>query len=100
MRLIFAPNARTDLTQLLLQSRRQWGIRQRNAYKLQIDRALGELTEYPFLGRSRDEISLGLRSYPVGSHLIYYQVQDQAVVILRIIHNRRDIRDEVGLNAP
>jgi toxin ParE1/3/4 len=99
-RVIFAPNARTDYSNLLLHSQRQWGKTQRATYKAQIERVLAELSEFPQLGRARDDISFGLRSHPVGSHLIYYRIEDWGLIVLRIVHHRRDIHDETSLNTP
>jgi toxin ParE1/3/4 len=93
LQLILAPDARTDFADILLYTRRQWGQRQRAAYKTVIDRALRELTGFPNLGRARDEISPGLRRFSAGSQVIYYRVSDKALIVTRIVHSRRDFED-------
>jgi toxin ParE1/3/4 len=96
-RLSFAPDARADLSDILVYTEQQWGKRQRAAYKALIDDALRKLTPYPGIGRSRDDISPGLRSHPVGSHVIYYRASDRELTVNRIVHSRRDITDEMGI---
>jgi toxin ParE1/3/4 len=44
----------------------------------------------PEAGRQRDELKLGVRSFPVGRYLIYYRRSGQYLVISRVIHGMRD----------
>jgi len=55
------------------------------------------LTRHPYIGRARDEdLSPGLRSFPVGEYVIVYRVQDADAVILRVVHASRDIPGLLG----
>lgn len=50
------------------------------------------LARYPRLGRPRDQdLAPGLRSYPVGDYVILYAIDAGDVLILHILHGRRDI---------
>lgn len=50
------------------------------------------LGDNPYLGRSRDDLRHGLRSFPVGQYVIIYRVEGGTdVVILHILHGSRDI---------
>ena len=73
------------------------GVNASATYKAVIDRALRELTEFPNLGRARDEISPGLRSFPAGSHVIYYRVTETELIVTRIVHGSRDFEDGATL---
>lgn len=63
------------------------------------DRVVDSLTErffllarYPHIGRRRDEdLRPGLRSFPAGEYVIIYRVEDDDVLILRVIRASRDI---------
>jgi toxin ParE1/3/4 len=49
------------------------------------------LAGMPDMGRSRNEIEPGLRSFPVGDYLIYYRRRPRGgIVISRVIHGKRD----------
>ena len=74
-----------------------WGRTQRDRYKARIDRALWDLPRFPNLGRARDELLPGLRSHPVGQHVVFYRVTDDEIIISRIIHGRRDIDAVFGV---
>jgi toxin ParE1/3/4 len=49
------------------------------------------LSANPFIGRSRDDLRPGLRTFPVGQHVIVYRVENEDVVILHVFHGSRDI---------
>jgi toxin ParE1/3/4 len=56
-----------------------------------IDEKFQNLSRQPGLGRRREELAAGLRSFPVGRYVIFYlQVQD-CLQIVRILHGARDL---------
>ncbi|HSU05035.1 MAG TPA: type II toxin-antitoxin system RelE/ParE family toxin [Acetobacteraceae bacterium] len=62
------------------------------------DRVVDRITDrllllalHPRLGRRRDELRAGLRSFPVRPYLIIYRIANGDVLILRVLHGRRDI---------
>jgi toxin ParE1/3/4 len=51
----------------------------------------------PYLGRRRDhDLRIGLRTFPVGNYLIVYRIEDDAVLILHVIHGSRRIEALLG----
>ncbi|TWU12167.1 Toxin ParE1 [Symmachiella macrocystis] len=54
------------------------------------------LVRQPLIGESREELLSGLRSFPVGSYVIYYRLLSTgryAVEIARVLHGARDIHE-------
>jgi toxin ParE1/3/4 len=50
------------------------------------------LATHPHIGRHRDEdLRPGMRSLSVGDYVIIYRVENNDVLILHVIHGRRDI---------
>jgi toxin ParE1/3/4 len=49
------------------------------------------LSQYPRMGRARDDLRPGLRSFPVGQYVIIYIISDEDVEILHVLHGRQDI---------
>jgi toxin ParE1/3/4 len=45
----------------------------------------------PEMGRRRDELALGLRSFPVGRYLIFYRPIEDGIEIVRVLSSYRDI---------
>ena len=55
------------------------------------------LARHPYLGRSRDDdFGTGSRSFSVGEYVIVYCVEDDDVLVLRVVHGRRDIEALFG----
>jgi toxin ParE1/3/4 len=55
------------------------------------------LAKSPYLGRARDEdFGYGTRSFAVGDYVIVYCLNDEDVLILRVVHGRRDIEALFG----
>ena len=50
-----------------------------------------QLAENPFAGRERNDAHPGYRSFPEGSHIIFYVVNDDHVDIIGIPHTSMDI---------
>jgi toxin ParE1/3/4 len=45
----------------------------------------------PRAGRAREDVAIGLRSFPCGEYLIFYRVMGARVAIVRVVHGRRDL---------
>jgi toxin ParE1/3/4 len=55
------------------------------------------LASHPNIGRARDaDLRPGLRSFPVGEYVIIYRLQDEDVLILRVLRGSRDIEALFG----
>jgi len=85
-----SPEAENDLDEIW------WYIAQDNpdcADKLldEIEEASQKLARFPNMGRSRDELHPGLKSFPVGMYLIFYMPISGGILIVRILHGMRDI---------
>jgi toxin ParE1/3/4 len=50
-----------------------------------------QLCHSPGMGRTRDEVLPGLRSFPVGRYIIFYRSRGNGVEIARILSAYRDI---------
>ena len=54
-------------------------------------RARCRLAEQPHIGRERPELRQGLRSFAVRTCVIFYQIIDDTVEIVSVVHGSRDI---------
>ena len=55
------------------------------------------LGNFPYAGRPRnDDLGPGRRTFPVGEYVIVYRVQGEDVLILRVVHGRRDLETFFG----
>lgn len=84
--------AETDHDEILLYSLITWGESQSKEVEATINRALDAIANFPFSGGSRPTLGPGVRGRVIGSHIAYYKVMDEKVVVLRILHERRDAK--------
>ena len=54
------------------------------------------LSEWPRLGRARNDWRPGLRGLPAGDYVIFYRITRAGVVIHRLLHGHRDISGILG----
>lgn len=67
--------------------------RNRSAALRQYDalrRTFRMLSRQPLLGAALPELGEGVRCFPVGNYVVYYQPASGGVRILRVIHGARD----------
>lgn len=94
---ILAADARRDLRQILLDTRRRWGDPRRSAYRAALTKALGHLADNPRIGPvwSQDPGRV-VRSLVVRQHRLLYRIAPDAIRILRIVHVRQAVAEELG----
>ncbi len=90
MRLIVSQEAANDLEDLALYIA-EYDIAAALAVVDEIEHRFNTIQRHPDIGRARDELASGLRSYTVKQHLIFYTHDDQAVVIVRVMNGAQDI---------
>lgn len=79
-----------DLFETLVNSEQHFGDVQAEKYIGRLQSAFKTLAASPRIGRSRDELSSGLFSFPAGAHVIYYVFDDDVLEIVRVLDGRRD----------
>ena len=69
----------------------RFGSDQAIKYLLEIDLTFTQIVKNPELGKKRDEIKVGLRSFPKNSHVIFYRLIEDSIRIVRVLHGSRDL---------
>lgn len=58
----------------------------------QIEAHARQLLTHPLMGRGRDELASGLRSWPTSTPYLLFYFQDEAgIIIARVLHHARDV---------
>jgi toxin ParE1/3/4 len=47
--------------------------------------------QFPESGRLRENISPGVRSFPVRPYVVFYRVDENTIMVLRVLHGKRDV---------
>jgi len=82
--------AENDLEEIWIFGLDNWGLKQADDYHGQLISMCRYLSENPLLGKSQDYIAEGLRSYPCGSHRLFYMVSNDCITVVRILHQSMD----------
>lgn len=90
-----APRARRDLQEAWIYSRGRWGRRRADAYIRDLTTIIERLAENPALGQSYDEIRAGYRKHPADSHMLFYMIRDETIVVVRALHQQMDVEDKL-----
>ncbi len=84
--------AKTDLKRIAIFTQKEWGREQRNVYLKQFDDAFHMLADTPLVGKACDNIKMGFKKFPIGSHVIFYKdCSNSSTLIVRILHKRMDV---------
>jgi len=91
MNLVFSAHARHDLVEIWLTiAQNDPGVADRILAELEAKCSL--LRRHPYLGRRRNELLPGLRSFPRRPFVIFYRVPDTSTVeIIPVLDGRRDL---------
>ncbi len=64
-----------------------------------LDEKLGLLATQPLMGRARNELAAGLRSFPFGRYVIFYVPLADGIDVVRVLHSSRDVDLALGDDA-
>ena len=56
-----------------------------------LDKQFRVLATQPKMGRARDELAPGVRSFPFGRYVIFYVALDDGIDVVRVLHSVRNI---------
>jgi toxin ParE1/3/4 len=88
--IVLQPRAKADLSDIW-QFIAEDSDDQADAFIDLIDQKFQLLAQQSGLGRRRDELPEGLRSFPAGRYVIFYLPIPGGVQIVRVLHGARDI---------
>ena len=73
-----------------------WNENQADKYYALLINSCQNLVKTPFVGKKYDEISLNLRGYKAGKHIIFYQsITKDEVLIIRVLHETMDLKKRI-----
>lgn len=85
------PRALKDLDAIADHTLTTWGEFQAEKYLAEIEKCFERLGAHTELGRARNDIGEGYRSYRQGAHLVFYIVDGELVTIIGIPHMAMDV---------
>lgn len=64
-----------------------------------LDEKFELLAKQPMIGRARDELAAGVRSFPFGRYVIFYGTTYDGIDVVRVLHSARDV-DAASIDEP
>lgn len=92
MSVLFTRKAREHIRAIRLYSLRKWGPAVAEAYATSLRVTMTDILDrYPSPGRDRSEdLYVGVLSFPVESHIIYYREVPAGIEVLAVLHQTQD----------
>jgi len=79
-------DAQSDLIEIRRYTQQQWNDAQSKKYLSELRQTIGLLAETPSIGKSRPEVGIDVLSFPHASHVIYYVMHEQELVVFSVLH--------------
>lgn len=68
----------------------KFGETQAIQYLIQLEKTIKKLAENPTIGKERYEFNAPTLSFPYVSHVIFYRITNNGIIIGRILHGSQD----------
>lgn len=95
IRLVLRPGARRDLADIWRYTADQWGATQANLYTSAMVREIENALAFPGTGSPVAGLPKDYRKLTSGKHRIIYRCSDTDLIVVRIIHERQDVPDDL-----
>jgi plasmid stabilization system protein ParE len=86
-----APEAKADLVELWFYVASERSIETADRLVDSITARFLLLSKHPRVGRRRDDLRTGIRSFPVGNYIVLYRIEGDDVLIQRVVRGSRDL---------
>jgi toxin ParE1/3/4 len=83
--------ARADLESIWVYTVERWGVERAERYLQGLFDCFEELAANPWLGRKRDDVNAGYRSFPQGRHVVFYLIASAGIEVIGIVHQSADV---------
>lgn len=88
----FSVLAEEDLNGIYVYTYKRFGPEQADSYNELLIRCVERIAETPAIGRTTENITANYLRYNCQSHAIFYEVLDDGVLIIRVLHQRMDFK--------
>ena len=90
MRYVLSTAASIDLEEIYLYGFIQFGENQADEYVLSIENKLNIICDNPKIGRLDKRVNPAVRRFECESHVIFYDVHEGYISVIRILHGATD----------
>lgn len=91
MKVNISKQAELELLEIALYTLVEYGVEQQIKYENDFNQLFDRLRNQPFLGINATDIKPDLYKIVCNSHIVFYRVNENEILIARILHGSRDI---------
>lgn len=95
LKIVLRPRARADLLQISRYTKDEWGESQAKRYVEDLRRQFEFAAEFPATGDPAVGLPSEYRKVRSGSHRAIYRCTETELVVVRVLHAREDVPDEL-----
>lgn len=91
LRILITPQAQLDLEEIFQYTLKTWGINQAEKYQDDLHNGMVQVAIDPKMGSDYDYQIGTYKKIQCNRHLIFYRVESQSCIIVRVLHERMDL---------
>lgn len=95
LRVVLRPRAVADIEQISRYTKAEWGERQAKRYLLDLRKQIDFAAEFPGVGSAAMDLPPEYRKVRSGSHRAIYRCTETDLIVVRIVHEREDVPDDI-----
>lgn len=85
------PRAELDMAEIFEYTYENWGIIQADRYQDELFEGMQIILDNPEIGEAYHHQKRSYRKLHVNRHLLFYRIESQTCIIIRILHDKMDI---------
>lgn len=90
---VVLPSAEADLDAIASYTKQQWGRDQARQYLASLRAEMEALRDFPQRHSRYDSMFGTFHRAPSGDHRIYYRLEGETIIVVRVLHSRMDPSD-------
>ena len=88
--------AEKDLDAIWSYGLENWSLEQADIYHAKLMKTIISLSENPLHGKKQSYIVEGLRSFPIGTHCVYYKAGQSYITVIRVLHQSMNSEQHIS----
>ncbi len=93
--IVYRPIAAAQLDAITDYTIEKWGSAQAKRYMGDLRREIEFAAEFPGIGSATHGLPPEYRKVRSGSHCVVYRVSETELIVVRIVHEREDVPDDI-----
>ncbi|WP_452222489.1 type II toxin-antitoxin system RelE/ParE family toxin [Lacinutrix salivirga] len=85
--------ADNDLNDIFYYTEKEFSYNQAVIYLTDLETVILKITKNPKIRKKRKDLKRGLFSIPEQSHIIFYFIEKEVIIITRILHTSKDLKN-------